>query len=177
MTHWLLLKLASHSLWWEMKCVRMRCKEPLCARSFSAPGQSGMSSAWYLAPGKGSSWLKWAESNPQRTYKMANDHEMSILTIYRFKFGWCCVGFHVEVLHPSSSAFIDSNEVYWLPLQFIKTFFSTLLLCWDHIMLPWLKKNLIYIPAVLFIVNGDSIISQMNNKILTDGEINQYYFQ
>lgn len=40
----------SHSLWWAMKCVRMRCSEPLCARSFSAPGQSGRSSTWYRAP-------------------------------------------------------------------------------------------------------------------------------
>lgn len=42
-----------HLLWWEIKCVRMRCMEPLCARSVRAPGQSGISSTWYLAPGKG----------------------------------------------------------------------------------------------------------------------------
>lgn len=47
------LRLALHSLCLEMKCVRMRCREPLCARSFSAPGQSGRSSAWYRAPGEG----------------------------------------------------------------------------------------------------------------------------
>lgn len=44
------LKCVLNSLCWEMNCVRMRCREPLLARSCRAPGQSGMSSAWYLAP-------------------------------------------------------------------------------------------------------------------------------
>ena len=71
-----------------------------------------VSSTW-----RGSSWHDWAKSNHQSTWKQPIYHEIIFLTIYGFKFGWCCVGFHVEVLHPSSSAFIHSNKVYWLSLQ------------------------------------------------------------
>lgn len=100
-----------------MKCVRMRCREPLCARSFSAPGQSGMSSAWYRAPGKSHHDL--TEQSPTSSRHVNSQMTMKLIffTIYRFKFCWCCVGFHIEVLHPSGSAFIDSNKVYRLPLQ------------------------------------------------------------
>lgn len=54
----------------------------------------------------------------QQQRKLLNDDEINVLTIYRFKFSRCCVRFDVEVLHPSSSAFIHSNKFYGLSLQF-----------------------------------------------------------
>lgn len=82
--------------------------EPLCARSLRAPGQSGMSSTWYLAPGKGQQWSN--TKHHQATH-------ICIPTVYRFQFGRCSVGFDAEVLHPSGGAFVHAGKIYRLSLQ------------------------------------------------------------
>lgn len=65
------------------------------------------------SPWKRSAQLHWVGKH-QNMHKVIH---FVFPTIYRFEFSWWSIGFHVEVLHPSASAFIHSRKIYGLPLQ------------------------------------------------------------
>lgn len=64
-------------------------------------------------PWKRSAQLHWVGKH-QNMHKVIH---FGFPTIYRFEFGGCSAGFHVEVLHPSAGAFIHSRKIYRLPLR------------------------------------------------------------